>query len=67
LQLLAPQLMGRRATDVVPGPEQPFSPSTQDTGPTVSPVIFWSALSLAVVTLLTLVVRLIRRDAEAPG
>lgn len=67
LQLLAPQLMGRRANDVVPGPEQQFSPGSQHTGPTVSPAIFWSALGLAVVVLLALVVRLIRRDVEAPG
>jgi len=66
LQLLAPQLMGRRANDVVPGPEQQFSPGAQDTAPTVSPAIFWSALALAVVVLLGLVVRLIRRDAGAP-
>lgn len=67
LQLLAPQLMGRRASDVAPGPEQRFSPGSRETGPTVSPALFWSALVLAVVVLLGLVVRLIRRDAEAPG
>ena len=64
LQLLAPQLMGRRANDVVPGPEQPFSPGEARTpGRPCRP---WSSglpLSLAVVVLLTLVVRLIRRDA----
>jgi hypothetical protein len=68
LQLLAPQLMGRRAEDVVPGSEQPFSPGAgQDTAPTVPPMVFWSALGLAVVVLLGLVVRLIRRDADAPS
>jgi hypothetical protein len=67
LQLLAPQLMGRRATDVVPGPEQQFGPAEQDTGPALSPIVFWSALTLAVVVLLGLVVRLIRRDADAPA
>lgn len=69
LQLLAPQLMGRRATDVVAGPEQPFSPgSAQDSSaPAVPPAVFWAALTLAVVVLLVLVVRLIRRDAGAPG
>ena len=66
LQLLAPQLLGRRAHEVAPGPEQQFSSSDHGTAPILSPLIFWSALALAVVVLLGLVVRLIRRDADAP-
>ena len=66
LQLLAPQLMGRRANDVVPGPEQQFSPDVRDDRRRpCSPTVFWAALALAVVVLLVLVVRLIRRDADA--
>jgi hypothetical protein len=65
LQLLSPQLMGRVAADVTAGPEQPFSPAgPSPTAPAVPPTVFWSALALAVVVLLTLVVRLMRREAE---
>jgi len=32
LQLLAPQLLGRVATEVAPGPELPFSPGGQPPG-----------------------------------
>ena len=66
LQLLAPQLMGRRAEEVMPGPEQPLDASgTQGAVPAVPPAVFWSALGLAVVVLLGLVVRLMKRDAGA--
>ena len=66
LQLLAPQLLGRVATEVAPGPELPFSPGGQPPGaPAVPPAVFWSALALAVIVLLTMVVRLVRRDAAA--
>jgi hypothetical protein len=63
LQLLAPQLMGRIAEEVASGPEEAFGSNAGagDT-PTVPPAVFWAALALAVVVLLTLVVRLIRRD-----
>lgn len=65
LQLLAPQLMGRIAEDVVSGPEQPFGTSPADAAPAVLPAVFWASLALAVIVLLGLVVRLIRRDAGA--
>lgn len=67
LQLLAPQLMGRRAEEVAPGPEQQSGSSGQDLAPAVPPMVFWSALGLAVVVLLGLVVRLMRRDTGAQG
>lgn len=64
LQLLAPQLMGRLAEDVAPGPEQRLSAGTAaGTAQLLSPVVFWAALALAVIVLLGLVVRLMRREA----
>jgi hypothetical protein len=64
LQLLAPQLMGRLAEDVAPGPEQRLSAGTAaGAAQLVSPVVFWAALALAVIVLLGLVVRLMRREA----
>lgn len=65
LALLAPQLLGSAATEVVPGAEQITGPAS----PTVlmSPQIFWGVLIAAVLVLLTLLVRLVRTsDVRAP-
>lgn len=64
LQLLAPQVMGRLAEEVVPGLEQRFgSPAASLAVDMVPPVVFWSVLALAVLVLLGLIVRLMRREA----
>jgi hypothetical protein len=64
LQLLAPQLMGRLAEEVTAGPEQRLAESATASGvEMVPPVVFWSALALAVLVLLGLIVRLMRREA----
>ncbi|HJU43584.1 MAG TPA: DUF3999 family protein [Vicinamibacterales bacterium] len=70
LQLLAPQVMGRVAEEVTPGAEQRFAatPRLSDIG-AVSPIIFWLVLGLAVLVLLGMVVKLMRREevaSEAP-
>ena len=60
LALLAPQLLGSAATEVVPGAEQAAVPSS----PTVlmSPQIFWGVLIVSVLVLVALVVRLVRKS-----
>ena len=63
LQLLAPQLMGRRAEEVSVGVEQQYATSPSQAMEVVSPTVFWAALSLAVVVLLAMVVKLMRREA----
>jgi hypothetical protein len=66
LALLAPQLLGVTATEVVPGAEQTTGPSS----PTVlmSPRLFWGVLIVAVLVLLTLVARLVRTsDVRSPS
>jgi len=63
LQLLAPQLMGRRAEEIAAEPEQPSDAAAAATAQTVPPAVFWSALALAVIVLLGLVVRLMQREA----
>lgn len=64
LQLLAPQVMGRLAEEVTPGAEQRFggAPTATDIA-ALSPTIFWAVLGLAVLVLLTMVVKLMRREA----
>lgn len=60
LALLAPQLLGSAATEVVPAAEQTAGPSS----PTVlmSLQLFWAVLVVAVLVLVTLVVRLVRKS-----
>jgi hypothetical protein len=60
LALLAPQLTGAAATEVVPGPEQaaPEAPPVM----LMSPRVFWGVLIVAVLVLLALVVRLVRKS-----
>ena len=63
LQLLAPQVMGRLAEEVAPGPEQRFGEAAPASAvEMVPPVVFWSVLALAVLVLLALIVRLMRRE-----
>lgn len=64
LELLAPQVMGRLAEEVAPGAEQRLGPqAAAGAVEMVQPVVFWSALALAVFVLLALIVRLMRREA----
>jgi hypothetical protein len=65
LQLLAPQLLGRTAEEVAPGPERVLAEGSGDSSiELVSPMVFWAVLTVTVVVLLGLVVRLIRREAH---
>ena len=60
LALLAPQLMGAAATEVVPGGEPASAPSAATM--LISPQLFWGVLIVAVLVLVTLVVRLVRKS-----
>ncbi len=60
LALLAPQLMGAAATEVVPGAEPASAPSAATM--LMSPQLFWGVLIVAVLVLVTLVVRLVRKS-----
>jgi hypothetical protein len=64
LALLAPQLIGVAATEVVPGAEQ--APPPAAAAVLMSPRVFWGVLIVAVLVLITLLVRLVRKsDAES--
>lgn len=60
LALLAPQLIGAPATEVVPGAEQASASSASIV--LMSPRLFWGVLIVAVLVLVTLVVRLVRKS-----
>jgi hypothetical protein len=60
LALIAPQLTGVAATEVMPGPEQTSAPESPLM--LMSPQIFWGVLSVAVLVLIGLVVRLVRKS-----
>jgi hypothetical protein len=60
LALIAPQLIGVAATEAVPAAEQTAAPQSPVT--VVSPQIFWAVLIVAVLVLLALVVRLVRKS-----
>lgn len=60
LALIAPQLTGAAATEVTPGPEQTAVPESPVM--LMSPQIFWGVLIVAVLVLLTLVVRMVRKS-----
>ena len=63
LQLLAPQVMGRRAEETIAGAEQRFGEVGAQRGvEMVPPAVFWSVLALAVLVLLGMVARLMRRE-----
>ena len=63
LALLAPQVLGTPAADVMLGPEQPAASTNASTSAIMSPRVFWTALAIAVVALLGLIGRLLRKDA----
>ena len=62
LALLAPQVLGAPAADVALDPEQPVAAGA--TAATImSPRLFWGALAIAVVMLLGLVARLLKKES----
>jgi hypothetical protein len=64
LQLLAPQVMGRVAEEVTLGAEQRLGgAATASNVAALSPTVFWAVLAVAVLVLLTMVVKLMRREA----
>ena len=64
LQLLAPQVMGRVAEEVTAGAEQRFTAATTlSSVGALSPVVFWTVLGVAVLVLLGMVVKLMRKEA----
>jgi hypothetical protein len=63
LALLAPQLIGVAATDVLPGAEQAPAPDAA-TNVLMSPRLFWGVLVVAVLVLVALLVRLVTKSAE---
>jgi hypothetical protein len=60
LALIAPQLTGVAATEVVPGPEQ--ASGQESPSNVISPAIFWGVLIVAVLVLIALIVRLVRKS-----
>ena len=60
LALIAPQLTGAAALEVMPAPEETTAPESPSM--LMSPQIFWGVLIVAVLVLVTLVVRLIRKS-----
>ncbi len=62
LALLAPQLLGAPATDVALDAEGP-SAGVASTAALVSPRLFWTTLTIAVIVLIGLIVRLLRKPA----
>lgn len=60
LALIAPQLTGVAAMEVMPGPEQTSAPESPLM--LMSPQIFWGVLGVAVLVLIGLVVRLVRKS-----
>jgi hypothetical protein len=64
LALLSPFVLGQRARTIDAGPETRGGEAPSSTAGTtlVSPAMFWGVLGLAVVVLLGIVVRLVRRD-----
>ena len=62
LALLAPQVLGAPAADVALDPERPVAPGKTTAG-IVSPRLFWGALALAVIVLLGLIARLLKKES----
>ncbi len=60
LALIAPQLTGVAATEVMPGPEPTAAPESPLM--LMSPRLFWGVLIVAVLVLVTLVVRLVKKS-----
>ncbi len=65
LALLAPQLLGVAVTEIAADGEGPGSADTT-TAALVSPRLFWSVLAVAVLVLVVLIVRLLKKETE-PG
>ena len=65
LALLAPQLLGATAIDAAAGAEERASGAALSAGELVSPRVFWAILGVAVIVLLALIVRLVRREEPA--
>ena len=63
LALLTSQVMGRVAVDVSPAAEQGSQAQTPGAA-LVSPPVFWASLGLAVIVLVGVIVRLVRREDE---
>jgi hypothetical protein len=62
LALLAPQLLGTAATDVALDVERP-SGGASTTAALVSPRLFWAALAIAVIVLIGLIARLLKKES----
>ena len=62
LALLAPQVLGTPATDVALDAEQPAG-TIATTATIMSPRLFWGALAIAVIVLLGLIARLLKKEA----
>jgi hypothetical protein len=60
LALIAPQLTGVMATEVVPAPENAAPPPAA--ARLMSPQVFWGVLIVAVLVLVTLVIRLVKKS-----
>jgi hypothetical protein len=65
LALLAPQVLGVAATEIAPAAEAP-SRVHAATASLVSPFLFWGVLGVAVIALVVLIVRLLRKEQQ-PG
>jgi hypothetical protein len=63
LALLAPAVMGASATDVAAAAEQAVEPGTV---PRLPPAVFWAGIGVAVIVLLTVLVRLVTSGTETP-
>jgi hypothetical protein len=65
LALLAPYVLGQRAQTIQAGPERGTGGQATESGEppsVVSPMVFWAVLGVAVVVLLGLVVRMVRKE-----
>jgi hypothetical protein len=65
LALLAPRMLGVSATELTPGPEREAATRADSSG-IVSPRVFWGILAAAVVVLLGLIGRLLRKPVPTP-
>ena len=63
LALLAPQLLGVAVTDVAAANEEP-SRADASTAALVSPRVFWAVLGAAVLVLIAMIVRLLRKEGS---
>jgi hypothetical protein len=62
LALLAPQVLGTPAVEAALDPERPAA-ANPTTAAFVSPRLFWGALAIAVIVLLGLIARLLKKEA----